>query len=83
MDGVVEGGSWGVVGSFHDVKRGSKGGERGLRGGEGGEQGFCGEERGSVSEEGCCGGELEGLGGKGRMWLLWGGKGDLGVEGEL
>ena len=52
-------------------------------GGEGGEQGFCGEERGSVSGEGRCGGELEGLGGKGRMWLLWGGKGDLGVEGEL
>ena len=63
MDGGVEGGSWGVVGSFHDVKRGSKGGERGLRGGEGGKQGFCREERGSVSEEGCCGGELEGLGG--------------------
>ena len=46
------------------MRKGGLGVERRGCGGEGGEQGFCGEERGSVSGEGRCGGELEGLRGK-------------------
>ena len=46
MDGGVEGGSWGIVGSFHDVKRGSRGGEKGLWGGKEGNKASVGRKGG-------------------------------------
>ena len=44
MDGGVEEGSWGIVRSFHDVKRGSRGGEKGLWGGKEGNKASVGRK---------------------------------------
>ena len=46
VDREVEGGSWGIVGSFHDVKRGSTGGEKGLWGGKEGNKASVGRKGG-------------------------------------